>query len=506
MLTRLKVDGFKNLVGVDVRFGPFTCIAGENGTGKSNLFDAIRFLSRLAAGKTLLEAANLVRDEAGRSGDARGLFHRVGKCTSSRMSFELEMIVPPEAVDDLGQRGVASTTFLRYRLELGLRPSPEQGGQGHPLEILREELAHINLGEAREHLLFPHDAKHWRKAVVSGRRGAALISTESSEDGGEPQRLIKMHQDGLSGRPRGFLAGPLPRTVLSSAQAAESPTALCARREMEGWQVFQLEPAAMRRPDDFEAEARLRPDGGHLAATLARLVEPRTPKPVPAPAAAELSSAGAGAPAEGIPIGPLIANRLAELVGDAREIRVDRDEKRQVYTVFLKTSDGTEFPARSLSDGTLRVLALAAMEWDDETPGVICLEEPENGIHPERVRAIVMLLQAMAVDPRGMADTTNPLRQVIVNTHSPSVVGAVPRDCLLLARSIRSLAGAAVAPPVEFVPLPNTWRTHADSQVRPIAPGELLGYLDPMANARKGEMGPDETAVVRQPEFPFLNP
>lgn len=41
MLTRLKVKGFKNLVDLDVRFGPFTCIAGPNGAGKSNLFDAI---------------------------------------------------------------------------------------------------------------------------------------------------------------------------------------------------------------------------------------------------------------------------------------------------------------------------------------------------------------------------------------------------------------------------------------------------------------------------------
>lgn len=31
MLTRLKVSGFKNLVDVDMRFGPFTCIAGANG-------------------------------------------------------------------------------------------------------------------------------------------------------------------------------------------------------------------------------------------------------------------------------------------------------------------------------------------------------------------------------------------------------------------------------------------------------------------------------------------
>ncbi|MGB3570927.1 MAG: AAA family ATPase, partial [Phormidesmis sp.] len=48
MLTRLRISGFKNLVDVDIRFGPFTCIAGTNGVGKSNLFDAIRFLSSLA--------------------------------------------------------------------------------------------------------------------------------------------------------------------------------------------------------------------------------------------------------------------------------------------------------------------------------------------------------------------------------------------------------------------------------------------------------------------------
>ncbi len=47
MLTRLKVSGFKNLVDVDVSLSPFTCVVGTNGVGKSNLFDAISFLSAL---------------------------------------------------------------------------------------------------------------------------------------------------------------------------------------------------------------------------------------------------------------------------------------------------------------------------------------------------------------------------------------------------------------------------------------------------------------------------
>ena len=67
MLIRLKVKGFKNLANVDVSFGPFTCIAGANGVGKSNLFDAITFLSALAD-RPLTEAAKAIRDARIQSG------------------------------------------------------------------------------------------------------------------------------------------------------------------------------------------------------------------------------------------------------------------------------------------------------------------------------------------------------------------------------------------------------------------------------------------------------
>lgn len=120
MLTRLKVTGFKNLVDVDVHFGPFTCIAGANGVGKSNLFDAIRFLSALAEHQ-LLDAAMSVRAQGNRAGDVRSLFHRVGDRCDERMDFEIEMIVPPQGIDDLGQMAKASITFLRYQLSLGYK-------------------------------------------------------------------------------------------------------------------------------------------------------------------------------------------------------------------------------------------------------------------------------------------------------------------------------------------------------------------------------------------------
>jgi len=94
---------------------------------------------------------------------------------------------------------------------------------------------------------------------------------------------------------------------------------------------------------------------------------------------------------------------------------------------------GTSHPARGLSDGTLRFLALAVIELDPEAKGLLCLEEPENGIHPERIPGMLQLLEDIAVDTSSELSPDNPLRQVIINTHSPAVVAQVPEDSLLVA-------------------------------------------------------------------------
>ncbi|MGB3617157.1 MAG: AAA family ATPase, partial [Catalinimonas sp.] len=95
MITRLRVRNFKNLVDVDVRFGPFTCIAGTNAVGKSNLFDAIRFLSDLTD-KTLIEAAKSVRSEKQKNTDIRSLFYQDQNGVADQMSFEVDVIIPKQ--------------------------------------------------------------------------------------------------------------------------------------------------------------------------------------------------------------------------------------------------------------------------------------------------------------------------------------------------------------------------------------------------------------------------
>jgi predicted ATPase len=452
MLTRLKVNGFKNLMDVDVRFGPFTCIAGPNGVGKSNLFDAILFLSALAD-QPLLEAAASVRGGAAPASHPGHLFHSVGATRSSEMSFEAEMLVPPEGEDDLGQPASAAITFLRYRLVLTLHDNA--------VHILDERLDYITKGRARKNLVFPHKLA-WRESVIIGRRTAPLISTKI-EDG---IRTILLHQDqgeGYKGggKPRPHAADRLPRTVLSTASAAEGATALLARREMQSWRLLQLEPSAMRTPDPFHARDSLGINGAHLPATLARIARIREGRP------------------EEIVLAR-VANRVAELVEDVRTLRIDIDERRELLTLMLTSFDGTEHEARSLSDGTLRFLALAVLQEDPQAHGLICLEEPENGIHPRRIPAMLRLLNDIAFSPDEPIDSENPLRQVMVNTHSPAVIAQVDDEDLLLAQLKRVRLDNRICERPVFRCLSDTWRNHAEPQARTATRGDVVMLLNPV--------------------------
>ncbi len=458
MLTRLKINGFKNLVNVDIRFGPFTCIAGANGVGKSNLFDAIKFLSDLAD-RPLLDAAMSVRDDSGRASDLRGIFRKFADSDSptarydEHMNFEAEMIIPKDGVDDLGQQAIATSTFLRYVLQLAYRTDNGISSAGG-LEVVKEELVHINVGKAKEALLFDH-SKTWRDSVVWNKRTVEYISTVN-ETG---NRIIKLHQDGKQGgSPVRRNAKTLPRTVLSSTNAVENPTALLVRNEMRSWRLLQLEPSALRKPDEFSAPIRLGEDGSHIASTLFHLAQ------------IDVQNNDGAENVDSSKIYGQVASRLSELIDHVYAVGVERDEKRELLTLQLTTLNRISYPAKALSDGTLRFLALAVIELDPNSQGLICLEEPENGIHPERIPAILRLLKDIAVDVNEPVGIDNPLRQVVINTHSPVVVQQVEDNALLAAE----LFGEGVS----FSCLSNTWRAK-DSRATLISKGKILAYLNP---------------------------
>lgn len=445
MITRIKIDGFKSLLGTELYFGPFTCIAGANAIGKSNFFDALSFLSKLAD-TTILHAAKSVRSENLRHADLKDIFFKSGDQHYRKMTFEIDMLVPRKAEDDLGQTANASITSLRYILELKMNDESE--GK-EPIEITKEELKPNTQTETKRTIYFETN-KLWVDSVVSGKRSTPLISTMGDK--------IKLHQDGNKGRTTEFVAEKMPRTLLSTV-TSESPTAFMARQEMRNWTMLQFEPSSLRQPNNiYEVKnAEITASGSNLPATLYRLRNEKKEEDVY----------------------QRLTNELKKLVTDVDEINVDKDEKRDLLTLQIRFKDGLALPAQSLSDGTLRFLGLAILKEDSNSSGLICLEEPENGINPKKVKEIIKLLEGIATDTEYAVDEDNPLRQVIINSHSPIVVKTVPAESLYLATEKETYSKEIhkKIKHTRFSALKNTWKTKKElAEVTTL--GEIINYLE----------------------------
>lgn len=92
--------------------------------------------------------------------------------------------------------------------------------------------------------------------------------------------------------------------------------------------------------------------------------------------------------------------------------------------VQLHESFGTNnqpVSARLLSDGTLRALAVAAALLSVPDGGLVVIEEIDNGVHPSRAQALLENIRAIANKRR---------LRVLITTHNPALLDAIPADAL----------------------------------------------------------------------------
>lgn len=109
-----------------------------------------------------------------------------------------------------------------------------------------------------------------------------------------------------------------------------------------------------------------------------------------------------------------ILDHLGDLYDDLEDF--DVRVKGGTVEVFLTEGNFT-IPASRLSDGTLRYLCLLAILCDPEPPPLLCIEEPELGLHPDVLPKIAdLLIEA--------SERT----QLIVTTHSDILVDAMTEE------------------------------------------------------------------------------
>ena len=386
MITSIKINGFKSFQNFEMTFTPLTVVAGANASGKSNLFDALQLLSRLA--ETDLKTAF-----SQQRGNPSELFTQYGEnWYASEMEFVVEMLVNRRVRDNWGGEAELNNTRLRY--ELTIARTPNDLGIDD-LTVKHEHLEKIKPDDDQWiPRILPKEAKPLWQTKRAG--GSIKPFIQTIQQSGMP--TIKIRQDGKQGVGKSTPANAVTQTILGGINSVDFPHAFAAKEEIRSWSFLQLTPQDLREPtrQDLGLRDTITSSGKNLAAALYRIKQ-----------ADEYNLKE-------------ISRKLNSFLSNFTEVNVYDDKTNRQFIIKIKGEDGKEFSSRVLSEGTLRLLTLCILEFDDKHTGLLCFEEPENGIHPFRMKAMAKQLKDLSAD---FLDTNTPLRQVIVNTHSPVLVG-----------------------------------------------------------------------------------
>lgn len=381
MITQIEIDGFKTFSKFKMEFAPLTIIAGANASGKSNLFDAMQLLSRIV--DTDLKTAF-----SEQRGDASELFTRYDNGTNAvEIFFAAELLLDKNIKDKFG--GETSLKYTRLRYEIKIKQITNDRGV-QDLIIVFETLNPIRHEEDKWLPIYINKnvRESWRPKVVTGKRGVAYIDTENDR--------VNLRQDGKGGIKKEFSLNNINQAIISVVNSVDFPHALAAKEEIRTWRFLQLNPEDLRQPSSYLAKDNLTHTGQNLAAAVNRIAN------------------------EDSILLKRITRRLNSLLPGITSVNVIDDKVGKQFVVQIKTQDGREFTSRVLSEGTLRLLTLCVFLYDPAHKGLLCFEEPENGVHPARMKLTAELLMDLVSH---FDDEEQGLRQVIVNTHSPVLVG-----------------------------------------------------------------------------------
>ena len=338
-------------VSIDLR-QPFTLLIGPNGSGKTNLIEAIELLSFIARGQPLYEIADVGRTETGLQ--IRGGLQACG--LMGRNTFMLGF--------SARARFDGASKPLNYGIYIDTKPHPQ---------ILYEELK------------------------VDKR---AIYETLPKASGSASRDLMVKYDNFARGGRKPQTAASSERSVLSQyREIAQKNLKIkeCNRlvqavvRHLQASFVFDPNPKLMHGYERIGNNV-LSKDGANLSAVLYSL--------------------SIGDETQQASLDRLLS-QISQLPDEPYD-KIDFTATNLGDVIFwLREKTGYKVDARSLSDGTLRTLAiLTALETVQEYSHVI-VEEFDNGLHPSRVDVLTSAI-AEATERRNL--------RVLVTTHNPATM------------------------------------------------------------------------------------
>ena len=156
---------------------------------------------------------------------------------------------------------------------------------------------------------------------------------------------------------------------------------------------FALDAVAIATPVLLQPHMELAPDGANLAGVMDRLRDQNPER------------------FDGL------NDQLGRWIPEFDQVLFDTHAQGHRSIVLRTRRGGHRIAANQLSQGTLIALALLTIASLPEPPSIVCLEEPDRGLHPRLLRDVRDALYRLAY-PDAALEKREPV-QVIATTHNP---------------------------------------------------------------------------------------
>lgn len=360
MIESFRIANFKSYREAKLPLAPLTLLIGANASGKSNAIEALRLLAWLAQGRRLSEILKSVQSE---EYAIRG------------------------RVSDLAYNGAPTFT-------LGCSISDQHVAEWQTLELT------IAIGETdmriHEEQITSSDGRFplYRVEPVTDPYSHDLqVSYNNFSRGGKKPRIVATNQQAV------FTQLITPARFGSEHLQAQRviPRVTTAYQTLLEHILF-LDPHPRRMRDySFKVDVNLRGDGANISSVLYDLIHRQNGR------------------------GQVLDFIRALPEQDIHDVLFVETSRSEVMVQLAETFGGREQirDAPLLSDGTLRVLAVAAALLSAPEGSLVVIEEIDNGVHPSRARVLLENIQRVARLRR---------LSVLLTTHNPALLDALPLD------------------------------------------------------------------------------
>ncbi len=430
MIRRIQALNYRCLRYVDVEFdGSFHILVGPNASGKSTLLDVIGFLGDLISDGLDPAVERRTRNFQDLAWDRP----RKNPGFELALEFDVPEVLRRKLSDEDDYRLFRYEVAIRERNDglcidseggfLGLQPSARFDG-----DTFEPPRSFPSTRPIPESILTDASDHGYRRIFDKSAEGRDTFSAET----------VSYRDNIMEILAQGIAFGSRRSTFRNLPESSELfPVATHAKRILEaGVQKLFLDSRALRQSSPSKGRRTgFVPDGSNLPWAVQRLRETDRTK----------------------------FNEWLDHVRTAlREVDdvrvVEREDDRHAY-LMLRYATGVEVPSWTVSDGTLRLLALTLAAYLPDRGKIYLMEEPENGIHPLAVEAVYQSLSSVYDS------------QVLLATHSPVLLScAEPREILCFARNDE---GATDIVPGNRHPRLRGWQSAADMDLL-LAP-EILG-------------------------------